>query len=263
MLFNLIFWRMNLQEELVRTDRKRQQIFSRQLSLSVVTEWLQKEGELELEALQRMGLSQNEISQEQRNWITQCQLNQMYCGEVYHIDDIRKICMEYNMRMLPSRLYRGPVDPTFGVKVKHFQKDHQLTQEQTEEGFFIVAPAKTFELEKRQRPVIDVDPLLLYKVNDHFYKLVHQWGSDLNIFRFVSAWRHRNLAQMTFHWMFMSFMFTMLLLGLFVENLVNAVIVASVVSSFIGWMYYSSLYDRPDELKHLFSRYNWNQIWTY
>lgn len=254
---------MNLQDELVRTDDKRQQIFSRQLSLSNIRELLKREGELEKEVLQRMGLSQNEISQEQSNWIQQCQLNQTYCGEVYHIDDIRKICMEYNMRMLPSSLYRGPVDPMFGAKVKRFQQERQLSKEEVEDNFFIVAPAKAFDLEQRQRPVVDIDPLLLYKVNDNFYKLVHQWGSDLNLLRFVWSWRRRNLLQMTLHWTIMAFMFTMVLLGLFVDSLANAAIVASLVASLIGWMYYSSLHDRPDELKHLFSRYNWNQIWTY
>lgn len=254
---------MNLQEELIRADYRRQQLFSRQISLSAVKEILQKEGELEQTALQRMGLSQNEITLEQHNWIKQCQFNEMYNGDIYHEDDIRKICMDYNMRMLPSHLYRGPVDPMFGVKVKHFKQENQLTPEEVEDNFFIVAPAKTFELEERQRPVEDIDPLLLYKVNDHFYKLVHQWGGDLNILRYVWSWRRRSLIHMTCHWMLISFMFTMVLLGFFLHDLGNAAIVASLVSGLIGWMHFSSLHDRPDELRHLFSKYNWNQTWTY
>ncbi len=254
---------MNLQEELVRADRRRQQIFSRQLSLSMVKEILQKEGEAEQTALQRMGLGYNAISLNQRSWIRQYQLNERFEGEIYHVDDIRKICMDYNMRMLPSRLYRGPVDPMFGVKVKNFEKEYHLTQEEVEENFFVVAPPKTFELEKRQRPMVNVDPILLYKVDDHFYKLIHQWGDDLNVFRYVWSWRRQNLSHMTFHWMLIAFMFTLILLGLFVDTLGNAVIVASLVSGLIGWMHYSSLFDRPDEMRHQFSKYNWNQTWTY
>ncbi len=254
---------MNLQEELVRADQKRQQTFSQQISLSAIESLLQKEGELEQNTLQRMGLLQNRISLDQRSWLTQCQLNEKYQGGVYYINDIRKVCIEYQMRMLPSALYRGPVDPLFASKVKRFRQEYQLGEETLETEFFIVAPPETFALEERQRPIVDIDPILLYRINGDYYRLVHQWGADLNLFRYVSAWRRRDLPRMTCHWMLMTFLFTMLFLGLFVSSLVNAVIVATLASGLIGWMYYSSLFDRPDELRHQFTKYNWNQTWTY
>lgn len=254
---------MNLQDELVRADQRRQRKFSGQVSLDELKDILTKECETEKSALQRLGISQHKITVVQRSWVKQCQLNQEYQGGIYHEDDVRKICMDYQMRMLPSNLYRGPVDPLFGSKVKKFEQQHPLTAEETEGNYFIVAPAETFALEERQRPIENIDPLLLYKVDDHFYKLVHQWGADLHVFRYVNAWRHRSLLHMTFHWMLITFMLAMLLLGFFLNDLGSAVLVASLISGLIGWMHFSSLHDRPEELRHLYSKHNWNQTWTY
>jgi hypothetical protein len=61
----------------------------------------------------------------------------------------------------------------------------------------------------------------------------------------------------------MTFMVTMLLLGFFVDHFGNAVTLSLLISGLIGWMYYSSFRDNPDEMRHRFSRYNWDQTWTY
>lgn len=254
---------MNLQDELIRADRRRQQHFLNTFSLNEVQQILRQESEKEQEALQHMGLSSNTVEKQKYYCFWQSRFNQHYRGEVFHVDDVRQVCMEYNMRMLPSHLYRGPVDPEFAVKVKNFQRSHQLSDEEVAKDFFIVAPAKTFELEERQRPVVDLDPVLLYRIDDNFFKLVHQWGSDLSIFRYVASWKKRDLWNMTCHWFVMTFMVTMLLMGFFVDSLSNACTLSLLISGLIAWMYYSSFRESPDELRHRFSRYNWNQTWTY
>jgi hypothetical protein len=254
---------MNLQDELIRTDRRRQQSLARKFSISDLKKVLQEDVKSEEAALSSMGLASNVLAVKQQFWLKQHQLNEHYRGDVFLLDDVRQVCMDYSMRMLPAHLYRGPLDTMFAPKVKNFQRQHQLTDEEVEENFFIVAPPEAFELEKRQRPVLDLDPVLLYKVNDNFYKLVHQWGSDLNILRYVDSWKRRDLWNMTLHWFLMTFMVTMLLLGFFVASLGNAVTLSLLISGLIGWMYYSSFRDSPDEMRHRFTRYNWDQTWTY
>lgn len=254
---------MNLQDELLRTDRRRRQVFARKFPVSELRTILQEDVATEQAHLDNMGLASNTLARQQQRWLRQYQLNEHYQGEVFYLDDVRKVCMDYSMRMLPARLYRGPLDPMFGPKVKNFQRKHHLSDDEVEENFYIVAPPEAFELEKRQRPVLDLDPVLLYKVNDNFYKLVHQWGSDLNVFRYVSSWKRRDLWNMTLHWFLMTFMVTMLLLGFFVDSLGNAVTLSLLISGLIGWMYYSSFRDSPDEMRHRFTRYNWDQTWTY
>ncbi|WPP48529.1 hypothetical protein [Catalinimonas niigatensis] len=254
---------MNLQDELIQADRKRQQHFLSTFSLTEVQEVLLKESKKEQKALRHMGLSANPIEKQKHHGLWQTQLNQHYRGEVFHVDDVRQVCMEYHMRMLPSHLYRGPVDPEFAVKVKNFQRTHHLSDEEVSKEFFIVAPAKAFELEERQRPVVDLDPVLLYRIDDNFFKLVHQWGCDLTLSRYVASWKKRDLWNMTCHWFLMSFMVTMILLGFFVDSFGNACTLSLLISGLIAWMYYSSFRDSPDELRHRFSHYNWNQRWTY
>ncbi|MEK6476412.1 hypothetical protein WJR50_02720 [Catalinimonas sp. 4WD22] len=254
---------MNLQDELIYADSKRQQRFLNDNSIAELQEILRRESKQEKQALQHMGLFTNTIEPEKEHWLRQALLNQKYEGEVFHVDDIRQVCMAYNMRMLPSHLYRGPIDTQFAPRVKNFQRTYHLSDEEVAEDFVIVAPGETFELEERQRPLADLDPILLYRVDDHFYKLVHQWGGELNVFRYISSWKKRDLWNMTCHWFVMSFMVTMILLGFLVDGLSNAVTLSLLISGLIAWMYYSSFRDSPDELRHRFSRYNWNQKWTY
>ncbi|MFP4090069.1 MAG: hypothetical protein ACLFUB_17640 [Cyclobacteriaceae bacterium] len=254
---------MNLQDELIRADRRRQKSYESEFSLAEIKDMLKKEERKEQEMLQKLGLSGNAVMDRRYNWLQQQKLSEQYQGEVYHKDDIKNICMQYNMRMLPVSLYRGPVDHMFAPKLKNFQRKHRLSDEEVEENFFIVAPPEAFELEKRDRPVIDLDPLLVYRVDGHFFRLVHQWGSDLNVFRYVASWKRRDLWNMTLHWFIMTFMVTMLLLGFFVDHFGNAVTLSLLISGLIGWMYYSSFRDNPDEMRHRFSRYNWDQTWTY
>lgn len=254
---------MNLQDELIQADRKRQQNFSSTFSLAEIEQMLRQESVKEQKALQHMGLSDNPVEKQKHQWLWQSRLNEQYQGEVFQVEDVRQVCMDYSMRMLPSHLYRGPVDPEFAVKVKNFQRTHQLSDEEVSRNFFIVAPTEAFELEERQRPVADLDPVLLYRINDNFFKLVHQWGSDLNVFSYVASWKKRDLWNMTCHWFVMSFMVTMILLGFFVDSFGNACTLSLLISGLIAWMYYSSFRDNPDELRHRFARYNWNQTWTY
>lgn len=254
---------MNLQDELIRSDRRRQRVLGQKFSISDLKEVLQKDVQAEEASRISMGLASNQLLAEQQSWLKQIQLNEHYQGGIFCLDDVRQLCMDYSMRMLPAHLYRGPLDPMFGPKVKNFQRQHKLSDEEVEENFYIVAPPEAFELEKRQRPVLDLDPVLLYKVNDNFYKLVHQWGNDLNVLRYVSSWKRRDLWNMTLHWFLMTFMVTMLLLGFFVDSLGNAVTLSLLISGLIGWMYYSSFRDSPDEMRNRFTRYNWNQTWTY
>ncbi len=254
---------MNLQDELTYADRRRQQRFINHAPLADIQEILRQESEKEQKALQSLGLSANAINNEKEHWVRQLQLKDKYQGEVFHIDDVHQVCMDYSMRMLPSHFYRGPVDTQFASKVKHFQHDHQLSDDEVAQNFFIVAPPEAFELEKRQRPLVDLDPVLLYRVDEHFFKLVHQWGSELNVLRYVSSWKRRDLWTMSCHWFLMSFMVTTILMGFLVDSLGNAVGLSLLISGLIAWMYYASFRDSPDELHHRFSRYNWNQRWTY
>ena len=256
---------MNLHDALAKADRRREKVRVPRSpeespdGIALAHALLREQGEQEEQLIQNLGLHRSllQISDARRHR----SLNQRFKGEVYHVDDIRQVCIDYRMRMLPSHRYHGPIDPEFGPKLNRFQKTHRLTATELEHNFFIVAPAETFDLEKRQRPL--VDPLLLYRIDDRHYKMVHQWGGDLHPLRYLRAWRHRSLNHMTLFWTLFTFLSTMTLFGLLAESLTNAITIASVFTFLVGWGYYSTLRDSYDEQRHRFTSYNWNQDWTY
>ena len=163
--------------------------------------------------------------------------------------------------MLPSGRYRGPIDPEFGPKLYHFRQAYHLTPTDLKHNFYIVAPAETFDLHKRQRPL--VDPLLLYRVDRQHYKLVHQWGGDLHPLRYLCAWRHRSLTTMTIYWMALTLLLSIILFGLLAESVTDTLSIALVFTCLVGWGYYATLRDDYEEQRHRFSNYNWNQDGKY
>ena len=250
---------MNLHDALAKANQRREALATEYSEMETVRTLLQEQGQREEQLIQQLGLqrSLSQINDPHRRQ----RLNRQFAGDVYSVADVRQVCIDYHMRMLPSHRYHGPIDPAFGPKLRNFQREHQLTEADLEHDFFIVAPAETFDLEQRQRPL--VDPLLLYRIDDQHYKVVHQWGGDLHPLRYLRAWRHRSLTNMTVYWTALTFLITMTLFGLLAESLANAFTISAVFTFLVGWGYYSTLRDNYDEQRHRFSVYNWNQDWTF
>ena len=254
---------MNLHDALAKVHRKREPILASVPATSPELEpayaLLREQGAQEERLIEQLGMqhSLHRINDPRRHrWLTH-----LYNGEVYHVNDVREVCVNYRMRMLPSHRYCGPIDPEFGLKLNRFQREHQLTDDDLKHNFFVVAPAETFDLEKRQRPL--VDPLLLYRIDAQHYRLVHQWGGDLHPLRYLRAWRHRSLATMTLYWTLFTFVLTLGLFGALAESLTNALTISTVFTFLVGWGYYSTLRDNYDEQRDRFSVHNWNQDWTF
>ncbi len=92
---------------------------------------------------------------------------------IYHIDAIKTICVDYRLRFLDSKLYKSTIPEEAVSKIKNLEKNHNITLN----GFKIMAPAKLFKLENAD------DPLLFAPLGNNYYYLVHKWGNDLNPLR--------------------------------------------------------------------------------
>lgn len=104
---------------------------------------------------------------------------------------IKKTCMDYSLRFLPTRLYKGALDAGIGAKLEEFKAKldgklpvsgaPELCQDEAQKNqegrpqFYIAAPAESFEL----RPV-PRDPLLFCRLNATKFFLLHKWGTDLD-----------------------------------------------------------------------------------
>ncbi|MEZ2414083.1 hypothetical protein ACA086_03910 [Muriicola sp. E247] len=120
--------------------------------------------------------------------------------KIYHLDQIKKICIDYRLRFLDSKYFKGEI-PQEGIsKIKALEKDHGFSIE----GFKIVAPSKLFRLEDKD------DPLLFAPIGNGYYYLIHRWGNDLHPLRKLMAWPFKNIVNLTMLVLLISFFATQL-----------------------------------------------------
>lgn len=125
-------------------------------------------------------------------------LENQYEGKVYTTDEIKELCLDYNLRLLQSEHYKGHIDMEIGVKLRNFYEKNGLKDFNKDE-FYIMAPGKAFNLQDNPLPPQPIDPILFYKTDANHYTLVHRWGNEFTIFRLISgfAWRTAKHAFLT------------------------------------------------------------------
>jgi hypothetical protein len=92
---------------------------------------------------------------------------------IYHLDTIKSICIDYRLRFLDTKFFKGEIPYEAISKIKALEKAHNTELK----GFKIVAPSKLFKLENAD------DPLLFAPIGNGYYYLIHKWGNDLNPLR--------------------------------------------------------------------------------
>ena len=89
---------------------------------------------------------------------------------IFHLNQIRKVCIDYRLRFLDLKYFKGNI-PKEGIdKITQLEKEHQTSLE----GFKIMAPSVLFRLKKTD------DPLLFVPLGNNYFYLVHKWGNDLS-----------------------------------------------------------------------------------
>lgn len=94
-------------------------------------------------------------------------------SRIFHIDQIKEICIDYRLRFLDSQLYKVPFPEEVITQIKHLEKQHQTQLE----GFKLMAPSKVFQLKRYD------DPILFAPMGNDYYYLIHKWGNDLHPLR--------------------------------------------------------------------------------
>lgn len=107
---------------------------------------------------------------------------------IFHIDTIKKICVDYRFRFLESSLFKGEIPQEAISKIKQLEKNHNTQIK----GFMIMAPSKLFKLENYD------DPLLFAPIGNGYYYLIHKWGNDLSVWRKWLMYPFRNLDTIIF-----------------------------------------------------------------
>jgi len=82
--------------------------------------------------------------------------------KLFHVEDIRKICIDYRLRFLDVKLFKGKIPNEAFKKLDEFKNNHPNLNFELR----IMAPSKLFELENYD------DPLLFASLGDGYYYLI-------------------------------------------------------------------------------------------
>jgi hypothetical protein len=107
---------------------------------------------------------------------------------IYHVDQIKKICVDYRLRFLDTKYFKNDIPQEALQEISRIEKDHNITMR----GFKIVAPSKMFKLENAD------DPLLFAPIGNGYFYLIHKWGNDLTPFRKAWAWSFKSFENLIF-----------------------------------------------------------------
>ncbi|MFD0933190.1 hypothetical protein ACFQ0R_11340 [Psychroflexus salinarum] len=109
-------------------------------------------------------------------------------SEIFHIDQIEQICVNYRLRFLDSKYFKGKLPYEAISKIKTLEEEHETNLK----GFKIMAPSKLFKLENAD------DPLLFAPIGNEYYYLIHKWGNDLSPFRRIMMWPFKTFENFMF-----------------------------------------------------------------
>ena len=108
--------------------------------------------------------------------------------KIFHIDSIKKLCINYRLRFLDTHLFKGEYPKELYSIIPNLENDHKIQLK----DFKIMAPSKLFRLKAKE------DPLLFVPIGNGYYYLVHKWGDDLKSYRKILVWPFKNINTLIF-----------------------------------------------------------------
>ncbi len=135
--------------------------------------------------------------------------DQLEHGRIYHLSQIKQICIDYRLRFLDSRYFKGQIPQSAISEIKRLEKLHDTELK----GFKIMAPSKLFKLEDKD------DPLLFAPIGNNYFYLIHKWGNDLLPMRKWLVWPFRSIINLALFVVLISYLVTLMVPeGLFSKN---------------------------------------------
>ena len=134
------------------------------------------------------------LLQPNKDNINQFDIDLLSPNKIFHIDQIRKVCIDYRLRFLDLKYFKGNVPASAVEKICEIENIHETTLK----GFKIMAPSILFRLKKTD------DPLLFVPIGNGYYYLIHKWGKDLSPARKLWAWPFKNIWNLLISILFVS-----------------------------------------------------------
>ena len=119
-------------------------------------------------------------------------------NRLFHVDQIKKICIDYRLRFLDFNFFKGGVPDEAYTKLKEFELNHP----DLDLNIKMMAPTKLFQLENYD------DPLMFVSLGNNYYYLIHKWGNDMSYFRKMFMWPFKNFYNILIYIAIISLLFT-------------------------------------------------------
>lgn len=127
-------------------------------------------------------------------------IDEVDTNAIFHISHIEKICVNYRLRFLDTKHFKGTYPEEVIEKINTLEKKHTTVLD----GFKIIAPSKLFRLDKAD------DPLLFAPMGNDYYYLIHKWGTDMHPLRRLKYWGVKNVENLGILIFAVSFFLTIL-----------------------------------------------------
>lgn len=170
----MLLSRANLTNELLILRKKE---VSEEVLLKEVLEILNENEE-------HRNLIKSSLSEECSTTHNSFKLDLLETDKIFHVNQIKKICINYRLRFLDSNLFKNEIPEEAITIINSLEKKHNITLR----GYKIIAPSKAFNLK------IYDDPLLFVPIGNEYYYLIHKWGNDLSTFRKVKYLPIKNIV---------------------------------------------------------------------
>ena len=150
----------------------------------------------------------NRISQE-KNYFNEFNLNKLNNENIFHINTIKSTCIDYRLRFLDIKYFKGEIPLEAIEKIKQMEIDHNKKLN----SFKIMAPTIMFRLKKTD------DPLLFIPIGSNYFYLIHKWGNDLAPLRKIRMWPFRSITNLLLTLLFLSYFVTLITpISIFTKN---------------------------------------------
>lgn len=154
--------------------------FSEEQLINEVYLLLQKSSEKEEKILKKISGNTNRV---ENNF----KFDLLETDRIFHIDQIKEISINYRLRFLDLKYFKGQIPDKTIDKIKLLEQKHNIEIE----GFKIVAPSKLFKLADKD------DPLLFAPIGNGYFYLIDKWGNDLHPLRRILVWPFKNIVNLT------------------------------------------------------------------
>jgi len=182
--------KVNLEKELI-SERKK---FKSEMAILEDVKAIFAANEIERELIKQA------LKEKGSTKINQLKFDLLETDKIFHLEQIKKICVDYRFRFLDSSIFKNKIPEEAISKIRDLEKKHDSKLE----GFKIVAPSKAFLLENYD------DPLLFIPIGNDYYYLIHKWGNDMNSIRKWLVKPVKNIGNFVLFSILISFLLTLI-----------------------------------------------------